>query len=144
MAKATHESKRTPLEFIPDTPRAARGLSTGQLIELFAYLASVREDLRTGRKDAATAQRFLVEQLRNFIARNVPIPVFVERDPKSGKLFFRSSPAARKRPLPRDPRSAAFNRAYHKALRDIGEHNDIDDWSELRALHAEQGKAVAQ
>jgi hypothetical protein len=48
------------------------------------------------------------------------------------------SPGSRKRPLPRDPRSAEFNRAYHAALKDVGENNDLDDWSELEALYRAQ------
>jgi hypothetical protein len=66
------------------------------------------------------------------------LPVYVERNPRDGKLFFRLSPGSRKRPLPRDPTSAEFNRAYHAALKDVGEQNDLDDWTELEVLYAAQ------
>jgi hypothetical protein len=73
---------------------------------------------------------------------NLPIlPVYVERNPRNGNLFFRECPNARKRPLPRDPRSAEFNLAYHAALKDVGENNDLDDWSELEVLYAAQREA---
>jgi hypothetical protein len=137
MPKAAYKSKRIPL----DTPCAERGLTTGQLISLFACLASVREDLRTGRKDAAASQRNLVEQLQTFIARYAVLPIYVERDPSNGNLFFRVCQGSRKRPLPSDPSSAEFDRAYHAALLDAGENNDLDDWSDLRAFHAAQREA---
>jgi hypothetical protein len=69
------------------------------------------------------------------------LPVYVERNPRNGNLFFRLSPGSRKRTLPRDPRSAEFNRAYHAALADAGEQNDLDDWSELEILYAQQRAA---
>jgi hypothetical protein len=68
------------------------------------------------------------------------LPIFVERNPRKGNLFFRSCPDARKRPLPRDPTTAEFNRAYHAALVAAGE-DDRDDWSGLVALHAAQREA---
>jgi hypothetical protein len=66
------------------------------------------------------------------------LPCYVARDPRNGKLFFRLSPGGRKRPLPSDPRTAEFGVAYHAYLRDAGENNDLDDWTELRAFHAAQ------
>jgi hypothetical protein len=91
---------------------------------LFACLVSLREELRA-RKD--------------IVERAKPLPIYVERDPRNGNLFFRSCPGSRKRvPLPSDPTTAEFDRAYHAALVDAGENNDLDDWSELRAFHAAQ------
>jgi hypothetical protein len=66
------------------------------------------------------------------------LPIWVERNPSNGNLFFCLSPGSRKRPLPRDPTTAEFNRAYHKCLLDAGEQHDLDDWSELEAMHRAQ------
>jgi hypothetical protein len=66
------------------------------------------------------------------------LPVYVERDARNGKLSFCLSPGGRKRPLPSDPSTAEFSRAYHACLLDAGENNDLDDWSELRAMHEAQ------
>jgi hypothetical protein len=99
------------------------------LLALFVFLVSLREELRA-RKD--TVER----------AKPLPIlPVYVERNPGNGNLFFRECPNARKRPLPRDPTSAEFNRAYHAALKNFGENNDLDDWTELEILYAAQREA---
>lgn len=69
---------------------------------------------------------------------NFVLPIYVERA-RNGNLFFRLSPGSRKRiPLPSDPTRAEFDRAYHAALVDAGENNDLDDWSELEAFHAAQ------
>jgi hypothetical protein len=65
------------------------------------------------------------------------LPIYVQRNLRNGNLFFLSCPAARKRPLPRDPTTAEFHRAYHEALVDAGE-DDRDDWSELEAMHRAQ------
>ena len=66
------------------------------------------------------------------------LPIYVERNPRYGNLFFRLSQGSRKRPLPRDPTTAEFDRAYHAALVDAGENNDLDDWTELEILYARQ------
>jgi len=67
-------------------------------------------------------------------------PIYVERNPRTGNLFFRSCPAARKRLLPRGPTTAEFHRAYHEALVDAGE-DERDDWSDLAAAHKAQREA---
>jgi hypothetical protein len=130
------------------------------LLGLFACLVSLREELRARtllQKRQRKLQRYadksgfilirnddgrdfrLLKRHRPYNAAEVPLPIYVERSPRSGNLFFRSCPGSRKRvPLPSDPTTAEFNRAYHAALLDAGENNDLDDWSELRAFHAAQ------
>jgi hypothetical protein len=45
--------------------------------------------------------------------------------------------------LPSDPTTAEFHRAYHEALFDAGEQHDLDDWTELEAMHLAQRRARA-
>jgi hypothetical protein len=40
--------------------------------------------------------------------------------------------------LPSDPTTAEFIREYHAALLDAGEDHDLDDWTELQAMHLAQ------
>jgi hypothetical protein len=110
MPKAAYKSK-------PVTSGCKTGLAIGPMIDLFRCLASVREDLRTGRKDAAASQRNLVEQLQAFIARNAVLPRYAERDPRDGSLWFCAYGCARI-PLPSDPTTPEFRAAYNAALFD--------------------------
>jgi hypothetical protein len=72
-----------------------------------------------------------------------PLPIYCERNPRNGNLFFCLSRGSRKGiPLPSDPTTAEFDRAYHAALVDAGEA-DRDDWSELEAWHAAQRRGMA-
>jgi hypothetical protein len=125
MSKAADKSRPIPFDFKTDAPCDARAV-----FPIIATLVSLREELRA-RKD--TVER----------AKQLPVlPVYVGRDPRNGKLFFRLSPRSRKRPLPGDPSTAEFSSAYHAYLLDAGENNDLDDWSEMRAFHAAQRVAV--
>jgi hypothetical protein len=131
MSKAACKSKRIPLEFKTDTPCAERGHSIQPLLSAFAFLVSLREELRA-RKD-------IVER-----AKPLPIlPIYVERSPRNGNLFFRSCPASKRIPLPRDPTTPEFHRAYHEALVDAGE-DERDDWSELVVMHRAQRRGTAK
>ena len=89
---------------------------------LFIYLVSLREELRV---------------------RATPLPRYVERN-CNGKLSFRVDHGARI-PLPNDPTTPEFRRAYNAALVDaIAAENDNDDWSELQRHHDVQaGRRVA-
>lgn len=53
MPKAAYKSKRIPLEFKTDAPCAERGHSIQPLLSAFAFLVSLREELRA-RKDTVT------------------------------------------------------------------------------------------
>jgi hypothetical protein len=123
MPKAAYKPKRVAPGYKIDTPCAERGRAIEPLFSLFRCLVSLREELRA-RKD--------------IVERAKPLPIYVERDPNNGNLFFRSCPGSRKRVLlPSDPTTAEFDRAYRDALVDAGEA-DSDDWSELKAFHAGQ------
>jgi hypothetical protein len=89
---------------------------------LFIYLVSLREELRVRAK---------------------PLPRYVERN-CNGKLSFRVDHGARI-PLPNDPTTPEFHRAYSEALVDaIANEPDHDDWSELEALHRAQRRGTAK
>ena len=64
-----------------------------------------------------------------------PLPRYVERNHRNGKLSFRVDRGARV-PLPSDPTSPEFRGAYNAALVDaIAAEDDSDDWSELQRHH---------
>ena len=140
MSKAAQQSKRAPLEFIPNTPRAERGhaLQSARQRKLQRY--ADKNGLILVGDDGGRDFRFLKRTRRpddDVDRAGNPLPVYVERNPGTGKLFFVCR-GSRKRPLPSDSTTAEFNRAYHKALRDVGEQNDLDDWTELKVLYAAQ------
>ena len=145
MSKAAQQSKRPPLEFIPNTPRAERGHAL-QSAERQRKLQRYADDngLILVGDDGGRDFRFIRRPRRpddGVDRAGNQLPVFVERDPRNGKLFFCLSPGSRNRPLPSDPTSAEFHLAYHAALKDVGENCDLDDWSELEALYAAQRRA---
>jgi hypothetical protein len=131
------------------------------LLALFAFLVSLREEIRAERQrklqryaddnglilvgdDGGRDFRFIRRPRRpddGVDRAGNPLPVFVERNPRNGNLFFRLSPGARKRALPDDSTSAEFNRAYHAELARHGEQNDLNDWAPLEALYAAQRRA---
>jgi hypothetical protein len=69
---------------------------------------------------------------------------YFERNHRNGKLSFRVDRGARV-PLPNDPTTSEFRRAYNEALVDaIAAEDDTDDWSELRAMHKAQRRGTAK
>jgi hypothetical protein len=89
---------------------------------LFICLVSLREELRVRAK---------------------PFPRYVERD-RNGNMSFRVDHGARI-PLPDDPTTPEFRRAYNAVLVDaIAAEDDSDDWNELQRYHDVQaGRRVA-
>jgi predicted DNA-binding transcriptional regulator YafY len=73
-----------------------------------------------------------------------PLPRYVECNLRNGKLSFRVDRCARI-PLPKDPTTPEFRRAYNEALVDaITAEDDSDDWSELEAMHKAQRRGTAK
>ncbi|MCC8955274.1 hypothetical protein H8B02_18070 [Bradyrhizobium sp. Pear77] len=69
--------------------------------------------------------------------RAKPLPRYVERNPRNGRLSFRVDGA--RTPLPNDTTSPEFRAAYSRALVDAtAAESDADDWSELERFHAAQ------
>ena len=79
--------------------------------------------------------------LREQLHARARLPRYVERDHR-GRLSFRVDQGARM-PLPDDPETPEFRRAYNAALVDAiaAEDDTGDDCRELEAMHAAQRRA---
>ncbi|MBR0948275.1 hypothetical protein ABIF68_007118 [Bradyrhizobium japonicum] len=78
------------------------------VLSLFVFLNSFRNEL-------LARQRAPIRRRASATGR---LPRYVERNPRNGKLAFRVYPGSPRTPLPSNPTTPEFRRAYNAALVD--------------------------